>query len=79
MENDWPPWLMMSSYCRLSKEDKVFLWEKRNYCYQNRNSLPKILASAPKWDVSYLGDIYSLLRSWPPLTPVCALELLDSR
>lgn len=63
----------------LSKEDKVFLWEKRNYCYQNRNSLPKILASAPKWDVSYLGDIYSLLRSWPPLTPVCALELLDSR
>nr|DBA17690.1 TPA: hypothetical protein GDO54_003101 [Pyxicephalus adspersus] len=63
----------------LSKEDKSFLWEKRHYCYQHRNSLPKILAGVPKWDISYLADIYSLLRSWPPLTPVCALELLDSR
>ncbi|KAM5138246.1 phosphatidylinositol 4-phosphate 3-kinase C2 domain-containing subunit alpha [Mantella aurantiaca] len=63
----------------LSKEDKAFLWEKRHYCYLNKNSLPKILASAPKWDVSYLTDIYSLLRSWQPLSPVCALELLDSR
>ncbi|XP_068117176.1 phosphatidylinositol 4-phosphate 3-kinase C2 domain-containing subunit alpha [Hyperolius riggenbachi] len=63
----------------LAKEDRSFLWEKRHYCFQHKNSLPKILASAPKWDISYLGDIYSLLRSWLPLPPMCALELLNSR
>ncbi|KAG9463955.1 hypothetical protein GDO78_020733, partial [Eleutherodactylus coqui] len=63
----------------ISKEDKAFLWEKRYYCQTHKNCLPKILASAPKWDVSYLGDIYALIRSWPPLTPLCALELLNSR
>ncbi|KAM4721293.1 phosphatidylinositol 4-phosphate 3-kinase C2 domain-containing subunit alpha [Rhinophrynus dorsalis] len=63
----------------LSKEDKAFLWEKRYYCWEHKNSLPKILASAPNWDVSYLGEIYSLIHDWPPLLPVNALELLDSR
>ncbi|XP_063802520.1 phosphatidylinositol 4-phosphate 3-kinase C2 domain-containing subunit alpha [Pseudophryne corroboree] len=63
----------------MPKEDKVFLWEKRSYCHSHKDCLPKILASAPKWDVSYLGDIYALISSWPPLNPVCALELLDSR
>ncbi|KAM9302106.1 phosphatidylinositol 4-phosphate 3-kinase C2 domain-containing subunit alpha [Gastrophryne carolinensis] len=62
-----------------SKEERSFLWEKRFYCFQHKDRLPRLLASIPKWDVSYLGDIYALLRSWPPLTPVCALELLDSR
>ncbi|KAM3919087.1 phosphatidylinositol 4-phosphate 3-kinase C2 domain-containing subunit alpha [Leptodactylus fuscus] len=63
----------------MSKEDKTFVWEKRHYCHMHKNCLPKILACAPKWDVAYLGDIYALLHSWPPLTPVCALELLNSR
>lgn len=64
---------------RMSKEDKSFMWEKRHYCHSHKNCLAKILASAPKWDVAYLGDVYALIHSWPPLTPVCALELLNSR
>ncbi|XP_069821085.1 phosphatidylinositol 4-phosphate 3-kinase C2 domain-containing subunit alpha [Dendropsophus ebraccatus] len=63
----------------MSKEERAFIWEKRHYCHSHKNCLPKILSSAPKWDVAYLGDIYALIRSWPPLTPVCALELLNSR
>ncbi|XP_073515143.1 phosphatidylinositol 4-phosphate 3-kinase C2 domain-containing subunit alpha isoform X2 [Phyllobates terribilis] len=63
----------------MSQEDKAFVWEKRAYCHLHKDCLPKILASAPKWDVAYLGDIYALIHSWPPLTPVCALELLNTR
>ncbi|XP_071988563.1 phosphatidylinositol 4-phosphate 3-kinase C2 domain-containing subunit alpha-like, partial [Engystomops pustulosus] len=63
----------------ISKEDKAFVWEKRHYCHSHKNCLPTILSCAPKWEVAYLGDIYALIRSWPPLTPVCALELLNSR
>ncbi|KAM8939064.1 phosphatidylinositol 4-phosphate 3-kinase C2 domain-containing subunit alpha isoform 2-T2 [Pelodytes ibericus] len=63
----------------LSKEEKSFLWEKRYYCHECRDSLPKILASAPNWDLAYLGDIYALIHDWPPLPPVTALELLNAR
>ncbi|XP_032300632.1 phosphatidylinositol 4-phosphate 3-kinase C2 domain-containing subunit alpha isoform X2 [Coturnix japonica] len=63
----------------LSKEDKEFLWERRHYCHSHTNSLPKILASAPHWDWASLPEIYSLLQQWPPLSPLAALELLDSK
>ncbi|KFV78354.1 Phosphatidylinositol 4-phosphate 3-kinase C2 domain-containing subunit alpha, partial [Struthio camelus australis] len=63
----------------LSKEDKEFLWEKRHYCHSHTNSLPKILASAPSWDWASLPEIYSLLQQWSPLSPLAALELLDSK
>ncbi|XP_032546594.1 phosphatidylinositol 4-phosphate 3-kinase C2 domain-containing subunit alpha isoform X3 [Chiroxiphia lanceolata] len=63
----------------LSKEDKEFLWEKRHYCHSHTSSLPKILVSAPHWDWASLPEIYSLLQKWPPLSPLAALELLDSK
>ncbi|XP_001510027.3 phosphatidylinositol 4-phosphate 3-kinase C2 domain-containing subunit alpha [Ornithorhynchus anatinus] len=63
----------------LSKEDKAFLWEKRHYCLKHSNSLPKILASAPNWKWENLSKTYSLLQQWPPLPPLTALELLDSK
>ncbi|XP_023613936.1 phosphatidylinositol 4-phosphate 3-kinase C2 domain-containing subunit alpha isoform X3 [Myotis lucifugus] len=63
----------------LSKEDKAFLWEKRYYCLKHPNCLPKILASAPNWKWVNLAKIYSLLQQWPPLDPLTALELLDSK
>uniref|UniRef100_A0A8C4V895 Phosphatidylinositol 4-phosphate 3-kinase C2 domain-containing subunit alpha n=1 Tax=Falco tinnunculus TaxID=100819 RepID=A0A8C4V895_FALTI len=63
----------------LSKEDKEFLWEKRHYCHSHTSSLPKILVSAPHWDWASLPEIYSLLHQWPPLSPLAALELLDSK
>ncbi|XP_016080648.1 PREDICTED: phosphatidylinositol 4-phosphate 3-kinase C2 domain-containing subunit alpha isoform X2 [Miniopterus natalensis] len=63
----------------LSKEDKAFLWEKRYYCLEHPNCLPKILASAPNWKWVNLAKIYSLLQQWTPLHPLTALELLDSK
>ncbi|KAM6172015.1 phosphatidylinositol 4-phosphate 3-kinase C2 domain-containing subunit alpha isoform 2-T2 [Erethizon dorsatum] len=63
----------------LSKEDKAFLWEKRYYCFRHPNCLPKILASAPNWKWVNLAKTYSLLHQWPPLHPLAALELLDSK
>uniref|UniRef100_A0A8I5MZU1 Phosphatidylinositol 4-phosphate 3-kinase C2 domain-containing subunit alpha n=1 Tax=Papio anubis TaxID=9555 RepID=A0A8I5MZU1_PAPAN len=63
----------------LSKEDKAFLWEKRYYCFRHPNCLPKILASAPNWKWVNLAKTYSLLHQWPPLYPLIALELLDSK
>ncbi|XP_060131966.1 phosphatidylinositol 4-phosphate 3-kinase C2 domain-containing subunit alpha [Zootoca vivipara] len=62
----------------LSRKDKAFLWEKRHYCQTDASSLPKILASAPNWDMTNLPEIYLLLQQWPPLPPLTALELLDS-
>uniref|UniRef100_A0A4W3IZ81 Phosphatidylinositol 4-phosphate 3-kinase C2 domain-containing subunit alpha n=1 Tax=Callorhinchus milii TaxID=7868 RepID=A0A4W3IZ81_CALMI len=63
----------------LSKTDKEHLWDKRQYCFSHKNSLPKILASVPSWDWDSLPEIYSLLQQWIPLCPVYALELLDSK
>nr|APD32935.1 Pik3c2a [Castor fiber] len=63
----------------LSKEDKAFLWEKRYYCFKYPNCLPKVLASAPNWKWVNLAKTYSLLHQWPPLCPLAALELLDSK
>ncbi|NXY85184.1 P3C2A kinase, partial [Alcedo cyanopectus] len=71
--------LSKDSTIGLSKEDKEFLWEKRHYCHSHTSSLPKILVSAPHWDWASLPEIYSLLKQWPPLSPLAALELLDSK
>ncbi|NXC65685.1 P3C2A kinase, partial [Anhinga anhinga] len=71
--------LLKDNTIGLSKEDKEFLWEKRHYCHSHTNSLPKILVSAPHWDWASLPEIYSLLQQWPPLSPLAALELLDSK
>uniref|UniRef100_A0A8C0FPH1 Phosphatidylinositol 4-phosphate 3-kinase C2 domain-containing subunit alpha n=1 Tax=Bubo bubo TaxID=30461 RepID=A0A8C0FPH1_BUBBB len=71
--------LRLTFVYRLSKEDKEFLWEKRHYCHSHTSSLPKILVSAPHWDWASLPEIYSLLQQWPPLSPLAALELLDSK
>ncbi|XP_067902369.1 phosphatidylinositol 4-phosphate 3-kinase C2 domain-containing subunit alpha [Heterodontus francisci] len=62
-----------------SKADKELLWDKRLYCFSHNNSLPKILACVPSWDWDTLPEIYSLLHQWTPLSPVAALELLDSK
>uniref|UniRef100_UPI00398EF5A0 phosphatidylinositol 4-phosphate 3-kinase C2 domain-containing subunit alpha isoform X2 n=1 Tax=Pristiophorus japonicus TaxID=55135 RepID=UPI00398EF5A0 len=63
----------------LSKADQELLWDKRQYCFTHNNSLPKILASVPSWNWDSLSEVYSLLNQWTPLSPVSALELLDSK
>ncbi len=64
---------------RLSRVDKQLLWDQRYYCRDFQFSLPKIMASAPSWNWGSMGEIHSLLHHWPPLSPVSALELLDSK
>ncbi|XP_029812515.1 phosphatidylinositol 4-phosphate 3-kinase C2 domain-containing subunit alpha isoform X2 [Suricata suricatta] len=71
--------LPLFDFKRLSKEDKAFLWEKRYYCLKHPDCLPKVLASAPDWKWVNLAKTYSLLQQWPPLNPLTALELLDSK
>ncbi|TSR87281.1 Phosphatidylinositol 4-phosphate 3-kinase C2 domain-containing subunit alpha [Bagarius yarrelli] len=64
---------------RLTQGDMQLLWDQRYYCHKHEHSLPKILASVPSWDWTSITEIYKLLHNWPPLSPVCALELLDSK
>ncbi|XP_039596720.1 phosphatidylinositol 4-phosphate 3-kinase C2 domain-containing subunit alpha [Polypterus senegalus] len=68
-----------SSSVGLSKADRDLLWDKRNFCHSHRNCLPKILASAPGWDWTTLPSVYGLLYQWPPVSPLCTLELLHLR
>ncbi|XP_056621944.1 phosphatidylinositol 4-phosphate 3-kinase C2 domain-containing subunit alpha [Triplophysa dalaica] len=63
----------------LTRADRQLLWDQRYYCRDYEHSLPKILASAPRWDWGSMGEIHSLLHNWPPLSPVSALELLESK
>ncbi|KAI5620325.1 phosphatidylinositol 4-phosphate 3-kinase C2 domain-containing subunit alpha isoform X2, partial [Silurus asotus] len=69
----------LASSSRLTRADMQFLWEKRYHCHKYEHSLPKVLASAPSWNCINIAEIYKLLHHWSPLSPVCALELLDSK
>uniref|UniRef100_A0A673A8A4 Phosphatidylinositol-4-phosphate 3-kinase, catalytic subunit type 2 alpha n=1 Tax=Sphaeramia orbicularis TaxID=375764 RepID=A0A673A8A4_9TELE len=65
---------------RLKRADHQLLWDHRLHCRRDHpSSLPKVLASAPSWDWASMAHIHSLLHHWPPLPPVTALELLDSK
>ncbi|KAK2842648.1 hypothetical protein Q5P01_012848 [Channa striata] len=64
----------------LKRADHQILWDHRLHCQKDHpNSLPKVLASAPSWDWASMAHIHYLLHHWPPLPPVIALELLDSK
>ncbi|XP_059191312.1 phosphatidylinositol 4-phosphate 3-kinase C2 domain-containing subunit alpha [Centropristis striata] len=64
----------------LKRADHQLLWDHRLHCRKDHpSSLPKVLASAPSWDWASMAHIHSLLHHWPPLPPVTALELLDSK
>ncbi|XP_075996874.1 phosphatidylinositol 4-phosphate 3-kinase C2 domain-containing subunit alpha [Genypterus blacodes] len=64
----------------LKRPDHQLLWDHHMHCRKDHpSSLPKVLASAPSWDWASMARIHSLLHHWPPLPPVTALELLDSK
>ncbi|XP_063053726.1 phosphatidylinositol 4-phosphate 3-kinase C2 domain-containing subunit alpha [Engraulis encrasicolus] len=63
----------------LTRADRTLLWDHRQHCQGLEGSLPKVLASAPSWDWGSMAEIHTLLHHWPPLSPVSALELLDSK
>uniref|UniRef100_A0A1B0DD91 phosphatidylinositol 3-kinase n=1 Tax=Phlebotomus papatasi TaxID=29031 RepID=A0A1B0DD91_PHLPP len=60
-------------------DKREVLWEKRHYLQALPHALPKILHAAHSWDFASLIDLHDLLRSWSPLTPLQALELLLPR
>lgn len=55
------------------------LWEKRYYLHSFPKALPKILNAAHNWEFACLSDLHSLLKSWTPLKPLEAIELLLPR
>ncbi|XP_070827439.1 phosphatidylinositol 4-phosphate 3-kinase C2 domain-containing subunit alpha [Chaetodon trifascialis] len=64
----------------LKRADHQLLWDHRLHCRKDHpSSLPKVLASVPSWDWASIAHIHSLLHHWPPLPPVTALEMLDSK
>uniref|UniRef100_A0A8C9SLC8 Phosphatidylinositol 4-phosphate 3-kinase C2 domain-containing subunit alpha n=1 Tax=Scleropages formosus TaxID=113540 RepID=A0A8C9SLC8_SCLFO len=63
----------------LTRADRQLLWDKRHHCRMYKQSLPKVLASAPSWDWGSMAEIHGLLHHWLPLSPVSALELLDAK
>jgi phosphatidylinositol-4-phosphate 3-kinase len=60
-------------------DKREVLWEKRHYLQSFPKALPKVLAAAHSWDYACLSDLHSLLKSWTPLKPLEALELLLPR
>ncbi|KAM6927143.1 phosphatidylinositol 4-phosphate 3-kinase C2 domain-containing subunit alpha [Lycodopsis pacificus] len=64
----------------LKRADHQLLWDHRLHCRKDHpSSLPKVLASVPSWDWASMAHVHSLLHHWPPLPPVTALELLESK
>ncbi|KAM6973515.1 phosphatidylinositol 4-phosphate 3-kinase C2 domain-containing subunit alpha [Aplochiton taeniatus] len=63
----------------LTRGDRQLLWDQRQHCRGLPSSLAKVLASAPSWERPSLAHTHALLHHWPPLEPVAALELLDSK
>lgn len=63
--------------CGLNKRE--VLWEKRYYLQSLSHALPKVLHAAHSWDFASLVDLHALIRSWQPLSPLQALELILPR
>lgn len=55
------------------------LWEKRYYLHSFPKALPKILNAAHSWDYACHADLHALLKTWSPLQPLEAIELLLPR
>lgn len=60
-------------------DKREVLWEKRYYLQEFPQALPKVLYAAHSWDFASLVDLHGLIRSWKPLSPLQALELLLPR
>lgn len=63
--------------CAVDKRE--VLWEKRYYLQSLPHALPKVLHAAHSWDYASLVDLHALIRSWQPLSPLQALELILPR
>ena len=62
--------------CRCQADELELLWRYRHYLYEHPQLLPWILQGTTQWDYFQLAEISGLLRDWPALEPMQALELL---
>ncbi|KAK7077599.1 Phosphatidylinositol 4,5-bisphosphate 3-kinase catalytic subunit alpha isoform, partial [Halocaridina rubra] len=63
----------------LSSEEKEVLWSKRKLCPLVPDSLPKLLDSIRWSSRDQVSQLYLLLKDWPMLSPMTALELLQCK
>ena len=67
----------MDPLAELDDQDMELLWQGRDFLSGYPHSLPKLLKSV-KWNShESVAQMLTLLRSWAPLPPEQALELLD--
>lgn len=67
----------MDPLAELDDQDMEALWRNREYLASVPHSLPKLLKSV-KWNnCQSVAQMLTLLRSWTPLPPEQAMELLD--
>eukprot|EP00731_Ephydatia_muelleri_P037245 Em0427g2a len=65
---------------QLDDTDKENIWKMRSVCFtreEYKNSLPKVLQSATWNKKEEVAQCIAMLKTWPKLTPECAMELLD--
>ena len=62
----------------LNLEEKSLLWKYKNFCAKQPNHLilPKLLLSVKWTDPKQVSETHLLLKTWPKIPPVSALELL---
>lgn len=73
---DFSQLLNKDMFEELRPEEKDMIWNNRHLASELPGMLPLVLSSVPDWTYQNLPDIYQLLASWTPLSPVDAMELL---
>ena len=63
----------------LSPQDKQLIWRFKHFIVSSPAALPKFLQCHSWKDRFQVKEMHMMLRSWAPLKPVAALELLDAK
>jgi hypothetical protein len=63
----------------ISKGDRALIWRFRHFIVSSPAALPKFLQCHEWTDRFQVQEMHRLLKSWSPLKPISALELLDAK
>eukprot|EP01116_Phalansterium_solitarium_P018016 TRINITY_DN4609_c0_g1_i1.p1 TRINITY_DN4609_c0_g1~~TRINITY_DN4609_c0_g1_i1.p1 ORF type:complete len:1412 (-),score=535.42 TRINITY_DN4609_c0_g1_i1:565-4800(-) len=64
---------------KVTPDEMKLLWHLRDYCKTQPQSLPKLASSVPYSDRDAVQIFHRILKGWPQIEPVDALELLDAK